>query len=82
MAKVLQKIIKIDSIQVCKLGDDVLCFKNSVGDVWEQYIALDNAPSYAPTSYRPLVYFVDDFLNSHEKRVKLKRLKAGIYQPK
>ena len=81
MAKLLEKIIFIHPVQVCRIGKSLVFFKLLDTGKWEQYVALDNKPAYALPDERPLVYFADAFLDSHNKSVRLKRQKRGIYIP-
>ena len=78
----LIKVVRLGNVQVCRLKNDVLFFRLLDCGLWEQAKPLDNKLGYAIPSDKPLVYYIDKWLDSDKLTIELKRLKRGIYAPK
>ena len=79
---ILEKLVRLGNVQVCMLKDKVLFFRRLECGLWEQAKPLDNKLGYAIPSDKPLVYNIDEWLESDNLTIKLKRLKLGIFEPK
>ena len=79
---ILEKLVRLGNVQVCNLKNNILFFRLLDSGMWEQAKPLDNALGYAIPNDRPLVYYLDEWLDSESLTIKLKRLKLGIYAPK